>query len=62
MVGGTYHMTEAIARLHGLENWLIDKPLAGYNDRLVANRVILDILEALGRLPWRGTSIASSRG
>jgi hypothetical protein len=49
--GGTFHSTKAQETINGLTRWLRNNPDATYSDRLVAQSLLDDLVDALGTTP-----------
>jgi len=49
--GGTFHSTKAQETINGLTRWLRNNPDASYSDRLVAQSLLDDLVDALGTAP-----------
>lgn len=52
LVGGRAHVIKAENAVRGLDNWLRANPDAPSLDRLIAQSLRDDLLDALGRSPW----------
>jgi hypothetical protein len=50
-VGGKFHTIKAQETVNGLRNWLNNNPNASYSDRLVAQSLLDDLLDALNCVP-----------
>jgi hypothetical protein len=50
-VGGRFHTTKAQETANGLTKWLANNPKASYSDRLVAQSLLDDLLDALNCVP-----------
>ena len=46
--GGTFHSIKAQETINGLQRWLRNNPNATYSDRLVAQSLLDDLIDALG--------------
>lgn len=54
LTGGLGHITKARGEIRGLRNWLRRNPDAPYRDRLIAQSLLDDLLDALATVSRRG--------
>ncbi len=50
-IGGAFHTIKAQETLNGLTRWLRNNPNASASDRLVAQSLLDDLVDALGTSP-----------
>jgi len=51
LTGGKPHLIKAQETINGLQRWLRNSPNATYSDRLVAQSLLDDLVNALGTTP-----------